>query len=132
VTDQWDRFAASADRALGALGFEDTVAVFQPTETYSVGEGYALSYPDSPTTTVDGGTEPPSETADTDRGGTTTEADLVVYVRADTGVQWTGAGESGEANTRLEVDGADERYEVDEVEPQFDGWLLLACSEVDT
>ncbi|MFC6975818.1 hypothetical protein ACFQL1_15900 [Halomicroarcula sp. GCM10025709] len=50
----------------------------------------------------------------------------------DTGVDFTDAGESGEALTRIEVDGTPFTYEVLLVDNQFDGLLKLTCQEVDT
>ncbi|MFC6975817.1 hypothetical protein ACFQL1_15895 [Halomicroarcula sp. GCM10025709] len=58
-TDQWDRFEASAGRSLEDLGFEDNINVYEPTETSSPGDGIEITYPDNPTATITGGTEPP-------------------------------------------------------------------------
>jgi len=132
MTDQWDRFAASADQTLNALGFEDNVDLFEPTESYTAGEGYGISYPSSPTETVSGEVQPPEADAATDRGGVTRDADLLVYTPEDITTDLTDGGESGEALARVEVSQTDETYEVQAVEPQFDGWQLLELSEVDT
>jgi hypothetical protein len=132
MTDQWDRFAAGADQTLDALGYDNNVELYEPTESYTQGEGYDISYPSTPTEVVSGETEPPSASSDTDRGGTTREADLMVYVTDDISTDPTDSGESGEALTRVEVDGTDFVYEVQYVEEQFDGMQKLVCSEVDT
>jgi len=129
MTDQWDRFAASAGRTLDALGWDANVAVYQPTEAYTPGDGFDVSYPDSPTTTLDGALDVPSDSSDVDAGGTTETADLTVYVRADVGVEFNTAGDSEEALTGLVVDGL--KYVVDDIEGQFDGLLALQCDEVD-
>jgi len=131
MTDQWGRFASSAGQSLDDLGFTDNVELFEPTETYTPVEGYETGYPSTPTEVVSGETEPPSASSDTDRGGTTREADLMVYVDDGISTDPTEAGESGEALTRLEVDGTDFVYEVLYVEPQFDGLDKLVCAEVD-
>jgi len=130
MTDQWDRFAASAGRTLADLGFEDTVRVYQPTETYTPGEGYDVAYPEEPTATLDGALDPPSTSADVDPGGTTETADLTVYVADDVSIQFNTAGDTGEAETGVEVDGI--KYVVDAIDDQQDGFLGLACDEVDT
>jgi hypothetical protein len=129
MIDQWDRFAASATRTLDALGFTDTVEVYQPTESYVPGEGYEVTYPDDPTATLDGALDPPSSTPDIDPGGTTETADLTIYIADSVGVDFNTAGESGEAETGVEVDGL--RYVVDAIDNQQDGLLGLACDEVD-
>jgi hypothetical protein len=128
--DQWDRFADSAGRTLDGLGWDQNVDVFVPTETYSSGDGFEVTYPDSPTATVDGALDTPDADADVDRGGTTETADLLVYVRTDTGVTWTGAGENGDAETGIMVDGL--QYVIETIEPQHDGLLALECTEVDS
>jgi len=130
MTDQWDRFAASAGRTLDALGWDANVAVYQPTEAYTPGDGFDVSYPEEPTTTLDGALDTPSDSSDVDAGGTTETADLTVYVRADVSVEFNTAGESEEALTGLVVDGL--KYVVDDIEDQFDGLLALQCDEVDT
>jgi len=133
MTDQWDRFAAGSTQHLQDLGFTNNVDLFQPSETYSNdGDGYDVVYPGTPSETVSGEVVPPSAQEDTDRGGTTREADLVVHVPDDINTAINDAGDSGEALTRLEVDGTDETYEIQVVEEQFDGIYLLECSEVDT
>jgi len=177
MTDQWDRFAASAGRSIRRLGYEQNVELYQAVEQYEAGEGYAVDYPTIPTQTVSGMTAPPARTSDTDTGGTTREGDLIVFVEADTNpfapftveagetetipagevrfvedtdVEGTliingelvvnanlgdaidDAGESGTALTRLEIESDDATYEVQTVEPQFDGLDRVVCSEVDT
>jgi len=132
MTDQWDRLAQSSRRSLATLGFEDNVDLFEPTESYTAGEGYGISYPSTPTETVSGEVQPPEADAATDRGGVTRDADLLVYTPEDINTDLTDGGESGEALARVEVSQTDETYEIQTVEPQFDGWQLLELSEVDT
>jgi len=76
--------------------------------------------------------QPPEADAATDRGGVTRDADLLVYTPEDINTDLTDGGESGEALARVEVSQTDETYEIQTVEPQFDGWQLLELSEVDT
>lgn len=129
MTSQWDRFASSASRSLYALGWSDSVEIYQPTETFEQGEGYDVAYPNQPTATLDGALSPPSEQSDVDTGGTTESIDLTVHVTSDVGVNFNGAGDTGEALTGLEVEGR--KYVVEEVEDQRDGLLRLECAEVD-
>ena len=128
--DQWERFAASAGRTLDALGFEATVDVYQPIETYEAGDGYTIGYPDEPTTTIDAALDPPSTSPDVDPGGTTETADLTVYVATDVGIEFNVAGDTGEAETGIVVDGI--KYVIDDIDDQQDGLLALGCDEVDT
>lgn len=133
MTDQWDRFAASADQHLDALGFDSNVKIYQPSEDYqNDGDGYEITYPDTPTEVVAGETVPPSSDSDTDEGGTTRDADLMVYVPTDIETDVIDAGESGRALTRVEVAGTPFVYEVVLVDNQFDGLQKLHCKEVDT
>lgn len=129
MTDQFDRFADSASRTLDALGWDSNVDVYQPTETYTPGDGFDVSYPDTPTVTLDGALDVPSDAPGIDEGGTTETADLSVYVRADVSVEFNTAGETDEALTGIEIDGR--KYVVDTVEEQFDGMIALSCDEVD-
>jgi len=129
MTDQWQRFAGSAGRTLEALGYEDTVDVYQPTETYEAGEGYSVGYPDEPTTTIDAALDPPSTSPDVDPGGTTETADLTIYVSNDVGIEFNVAGDTGEAETGIVVDGI--KYVIDDIDDQQDGLLALGCDEVD-
>jgi len=139
MTDQFDRFADSASRTLDALGWDATVEVYQPTESYVAGEGFSVEYPDAPTATLDGALDVPSDSPNIDAGGTTETSDLAVYVTGGIGFGNNFAdlfgsalntvGDSGEAKTGVEVAG--QQYVVDTVEDQFDGLLELACDEVD-
>ncbi len=129
MTSQWSRFESSAGRTNRALGAEP-IDVYEPSESYTAGDGWSVTYPSSPTTTTEGEAVPPESDPNVDEGGTTQTADLGVYVPADSGVAWTDYGESGEAVTRVEIDGA--MYEVEAVDEQFDGRNRLACTEVDT
>jgi len=129
MTDQWDRFAASTDRMFDSLSFENTVEVYQPTETYEAGDGYDIEYPDTPTTTIDAALDPPSTSPGVDPGGTTETADLTIYVAEDVGIAFNTAGDTGEAETGIVVDGI--KYVIDDIDDQQDGLLALGCDEVD-
>jgi len=129
MTDQWDRFADSAGRTLDALGYEQNVEVYQPTETYEAGEGYSIEYPDEPTTTIDAALDPPATNPAVDPGGTSESADLTIYVDAAVDIEFNTAGDTGEAETGIEVDGI--KYVIDDIDDQQDGLLALGCDEVD-
>jgi len=142
MTSQWSRFESSAGRTNRALGAEP-IDVYEPSESYTAGDGWSVSYPSSPTTSTSGEVVPPESDPNIDTGGTSQTADLNIYVpwfagygvdgydEVDygSGIQWTDYGESGEAATRVEIDGA--MYEVEAVDEQFDGRNRLACTEVD-
>jgi len=129
MTDQWTRFEASASRTNSALGAQ-TIDVFEPTEEWQSSGGWDVTYPDTPTDSAEGECVPPESDPAIDESGTSTTADLGVYVASDSGVAWTDYGESGEAATRIEIAGT--MYEVEAVDPQFDGRDRLSCVEVDT
>jgi hypothetical protein len=131
VTDQWDRFEAGAERHVEALGGADALDVFQPTETRVAGEGITVSYPSTPNATVDADLAPPDEVADRDAGGLDTDADVVAYVPADAGVDWTAAGTAGEARTRVEDTDTGLLYAVEDVTGTRDGLLRLDCVGID-
>jgi hypothetical protein len=131
MPDQWDRFASGADQSVDALGYHDNIDVFQPTESFTQGEGWDVSYPSTADATLSGIAEPPDADRDRDRGGTTRDADLVLHVPADTNVTFDESGESGDAPTRVEVADSDRTYEVATApDPQFDGLQTVACVEV--
>lgn len=129
MTDQWSRFNSSADRANRALGAQP-ISVYEPTENWQTSGGWDVTYPDTPTTTTTGEVVPPESDPAIDESGTSQTADLSVYVASDVGISWTDYGESGEAATRIAVDGG--VYVVEAVDSQFDGRDRLACVEVDT
>ena len=129
MPDQWSRFNDSTSRSLDALGAQQ-VDVYEPTETYTQGDGWSVSYPDTPSSTTEGEAVPPESDPNVDAGGTTETSDMGVYVSSSAGVSWTDYGESGQAVTRIDVAGT--RYEVTGVDPQFDGRERLECTEVDT
>jgi hypothetical protein len=125
-----DRIPDALQRAHADLHNTD-IDVYVPTETYSTGDGYDVTYPGSPTDTIPARVEAPSEQPDRDRGGTTSDADAEVYVRDDTGISWVGYGESGEAAVEL-VDTADgRRYVVEAVTDEHNGLLVLEVAETD-
>jgi hypothetical protein len=107
-----------------------TIEVYEPSESYDDDTGFDLTYPNSPTDTLDARVEQPSEDPRESEGGTTSDADAQVRVPDDTGIQWTDFGESGEASTKL-VDTADgRRYEVQAVTDTHNGLLVLDVEEV--
>jgi len=130
MVDRWGRFGKGAGRHLSALGWDQNLNVYEPTESYSAGEGYDISYPGSPTDTVDAEITMPDASGDVDPGGTTVDADVVIRVTDDTGVSWREFGESGEAATRVEDTSTGVRYEIETVVSEHNGLLMLAANEV--
>ena len=126
-----DRIADALRRAHSDGLANTTIEVFEPTVDYAAGDGFDVTYPDSPTTTYDARVDSPSSSSDRQRSGTTSEVDAIVRVRDDTGQQWTEFGEDGDAPTRLR-DTADGRvYEVKAVTDPHNGTLQLDVQEVD-
>lgn len=107
-----------------------TIEVYEPTESYTPGEGYSITYPDTPTTTYDARVDTPTDAPDSDRSGTTAEIDAVARVRDDTGQQWTSFGESGEAPVRITDTADGTTYEVQGVTDRHDGLTTLDVAEV--
>jgi hypothetical protein len=107
-----------------------TIEVYEPTETYEAGEGFSVSYPDTPDTEYNVRVTSPSARSDRDRGGTTAEIDAVVTVRDDTGRAWADYTAESEAPTHI-VDTADgTRYEVETVIDAHNGLVELEVVEV--
>ena len=107
-----------------------TIDVYEPAESYSPGDGVDVTYPDSPSATYDARVEQPSDDTDTDRSGTTAEVDAVIRVRDDTGQDWTGFGEDGEAATHVVDTDTGARDEVQGVTDAKDGVITLEVAEV--
>jgi hypothetical protein len=129
--DQWDRFQAQqGGRVQDALGFTQTLEVYEPTESFSQADGYSVSYPDAPTATVDAEVAPPEADANRDEGGTTTNADVVIYVDDGTDLSFTDFGESGEAATKVTMVATGESYKLTEATNEQNG--LLKLEAVDT
>jgi len=128
-----DRVESARRRAL-ELTYNTTVAVYEPTEAYSPGDGYTVSRPDPETADPDATYEArafdPQAGSERERGGTTTEADRVFEVRDDTGQTWTDFGESGEAAVRLRETDTGIVYTVTTVIDRLDGRERLLCVEV--
>jgi len=107
-----------------------TIEVFEPTETYEAGDGFSVTYPDTPAATYDARVVSPAARADRDAGGTSAELDAVVVVRDDTGQTWTDFTAEREAPVEF-VDTADgTRYEVERVIDPHNGTLELEAVEV--
>lgn len=130
-TDQWDRFDEQVNgRMQSDLGFEQTLEVYPATETFAQGEGWDISYPSSPSTTVDAEISTPSAEGESTRGGTDVDADVMIRVPDDTGVTWREFGDSEQAATRVEDVETGVRYEIQTVDSEHNGLLLLQASEV--
>jgi hypothetical protein len=122
------------DRAMRRVHDRDlsntTIEVFEPSETYTAGEGFSVTYPASPDATYTARVSSVSRSPQRDDGGTTAEADAVVTVRDDTGQTWTDFTDELEAPVEL-VDQADgTRFEVEAVTDPHNGLLELEVAEV--
>jgi hypothetical protein len=122
------------DRAIRRVHDRDlsntTIEVYEPSESYTAGEGFSVSYPSTPDATYTARVSSVSRSPDRDDGGTTAEADAVVTVRDDTGQTWTDFTDEREAPVEL-VDTADgTRYEVEAVTDPHNGLLELEVAEV--
>jgi len=124
----------SASRRALDLTFNTEIEVYEPTESYSPGDGYTVKRPDPETDGPDAIYEAramdPQATGERERGGTTAEADRVFEVRDDTGQTWTDYGESGEAAVRVREVGTGVVYTVETVTDRIDGRERLDCVEV--
>ena len=124
-----DRIGSALRRLHSAALHNTTIEVYAPSETYSTGDGYEITYPDSPDATYQARVDAPDARTDRDRGGTTAEIDAVVVVRDDTGQTWDDYTADAEAPTEL-VDTADgTRYEVASVVDPHNGTLELEVVE---
>lgn len=107
-----------------------SIEVYEPSVDYEQGEGYTVTYPDSPSATYDARIDTPSSSQERERSGTETEIDAVIRVRDDTGQQWTGWGEDTEAPVRITDSTDGVTYEVQDVAPTRDGLDELEVVEV--
>lgn len=128
-----DRVEAARRRSL-EVTFNTDLEVYEPSESYSPGDGFDITRPDPETDTPDAtykarAMEPEGE-GERERGGTTNEIDRRFQVRDDIGQQWTGFGESGEAATHVRETGTGVVYVVTSVTDAHDGRTKLECSEV--
>ncbi|SNZ18169.1 hypothetical protein SAMN06269185_3276 [Natronoarchaeum philippinense] len=120
-----DRIADALRRVHSTELANTSIEVYEPTTTYSQGDGWTVSYPDLPNAAYDARIDSPSADSDRDRSGTTSEIDVIVRVRDDTGQQWTGWGEETEAPVRIR-DAADQTmYEVQDDIDQHNGTIEL-------
>lgn len=106
------------------------IEVFPPSESYSQGDGWAVTYPDTPTAVVDARVDEPSPDSDRERSGTVAEVDVVIVVRDDTGQTWTGYGEETEAALRVRDVADQTMYEIETRVDQHNGTLELEAVEV--
>jgi hypothetical protein len=130
MPSQRDRLENALRRAHTDTLHNTTIEVFAPTESFSQGDGYDVSYPDTPSATYDARVDSPSVTSDREASGTTSEADAVVFVRDDTGQNWQDFGDSGEAPTRLKDTADGKLYELEAVTDLHNGTLELEVTEV--
>lgn len=107
-----------------------SIDVYEPTETYTQGDGYTVTYPASADATIEARVDSPDARTDRNRGGTTAEIDAIVTVRDDTGQTWTGFGEETEAPVQIVDTDGGTRYEVESVVDPHNGTLELEVVEV--
>mgnify|MGYP000436381089 CR=1 FL=1 len=142
--DSWERFNLGADQFLESLGFVQTLEVYPASASYTPGDGWSVTYPDTPDATLDAEIVPPTATATRERGGLDTDADVVIFIEDEPGfsegtfgggsfsaVAYTEYGEDGEAPARLRDVTTDTYYELESYEAEHNGLLRLEAMEVD-
>lgn len=128
--DQWDRFADQQRDAQGDLGFANSLRVYNATQTYAAGQGYDETYTEHADSPIDAEITAPDDEADRDAGGTTAEADVVLYVADDTGIMWAEAGTESEHATQVKDVATGDRYEVRALSSEHNGLYKIAAVEV--
>jgi hypothetical protein len=122
------------DRALKRIHRRElqntTVEVFEPTETYSAGEGFDVTYPDVPDNKLDVRLSSPSANTDRETGGTTGEIDAQISVPDDVNQQFTDFTDEEEAPVELRDTADGTRYEVEAVTDPHNGLLRLDVTEI--
>lgn len=127
---QQDRISRALRRVHTNALTNTTIEVFEPTETYTAGEGFDVAYPDTPDATFDVRLSSPSAATDRNRGGTTGEIDAVISIRDDVNQQFTDFTDELEAPVEI-VDTADNtRYEVESETDPHNGLIQLDVVEV--
>jgi len=119
------------------------VEVYNATASYATGDGYDITYPDDPTEVVSGRVESPTTDSDRDRGGTTSEADVVIRVPDEPGygeddfgadgfgtIAYTEYGDEGEAPARLRDVSTNTWYELVDWYSEHNGLLVLEAAEI--
>jgi hypothetical protein len=107
-----------------------TIEVFEPTETYTAGEGFSVEYSDTPDATFDVRLSSPSATTDRNRGGTTGEIDATVSIRDDVGQEFVDFTDELQAPVEIRDSADGTRYEVESVTDPHNGLLELDVVEV--
>ena len=135
MTTPFDRFKQrQRELVQDALEWTDNVTIYTPSENYTAGEGYSLSYPDTPDLTIDCALMTPSEASQREDYGTYTDTDLVAEIPSDVPDSLTdgldGYGESGEGLARFEVTETGEIYEVETIENPQNGILVIGLGEL--
>lgn len=125
-----DRIANALRRAHTSDLSNTTIDVFEPSTSFTQGEGWDVTYPDSADATYDARVDSPEATAERERSGMTAEIDAVVIVRDDTGQTWTGFGTETEASVRAKDTADGTLYEVESVVDPHNGTIELEVTEV--
>jgi hypothetical protein len=124
-----DRLGNALKRLHEAELHNTTIEVYEPSESYTAGDGFTVTYPDTPDAQYSARVAAPASRADRTEGGTTAEIDAVVTVRDDTGQTWTDYTAEREAPVEL-VDTADgTRYEVEALVDSHNGIEELEVAE---
>lgn len=107
-----------------------TIDVYEPSESFTQGEGWDVTYPNAADATYEARVDQPDPDADRERSGTTSEVDVIIRVRDDTGQQWTGFGEETEAPARVEDAADGTMYEIRSAVKRHNGIVELEATEV--
>jgi hypothetical protein len=122
------------DRALKRIHKRElqntTVEVFEPSESYTAGEGFDVTYPDVPDNKLDVRLSSPSANTDRDPGGTTGEIGAQISVPDDVDQQFTDMTDEEEAPVELRDTADGTRYEVEAVTDPHNGLLRLDVTEI--
>jgi hypothetical protein len=125
-----EEIAGPLRRAHTAALSNSTVEVFEPTETYTAGDGFSVEYPETPTDSYAARVSSVSRSPERDVSGITAEADATITVRDDIGQTWTDFTDELEAPVQVVDTDTGIRYEVEATTDQHNGLLRLEVAEV--
>lgn len=106
-----------------------TVEVRQPSVSYSPGDGFSVTFPDSPDAELDARVSTPSPAGQKERGGTSAEIDATIHIRSDVSPQLTGFGDDGEAAARLTNTRTGTEFRAETVTDRSGGLTVIQASE---
>jgi hypothetical protein len=125
-----DRIDRALKRVHSRQLVNTTVEVFEPSETYAPGDGFSVSYSDTPSNELEVRLSSPSASTDRDRGGTDGEIDAQISVRDDVNQEFTDRTEQREAPVELRDTADGTRYEVISETDPHNGLTRLDVVEV--